>query len=285
MSLIIEQRVTIINLINKEKELDNIMVKAVYLDIDGTLVSFINHRASQKDVNALRLAKKKGVLLFIASGRHCGVPEEGCIIDGLNCLFDGYVCISGQYCYTSSGDEISKSTLDKDDVRAIVKMCNENDIAFTYINESEVRINKITPLVVQYNAEIQMPIPREEPINPDEEILSMTLYLHGNQEAELLAPIIKHSEITKWGNETAGVVSKQGSKLIGIEAMNRHFGITMDEVMAIGDAENDLTMIKAAGIGVAMGNAAEHIRIEADYITKSCEENGIFHAFKHFNII
>ena len=52
--------------------------------------------------------------------------------------------------------------------------------------------------------------------------------------------------------------------------------------MAMGDSENDLSMINAAGIGVAMGNASDDVKAVANYITSSNNEDGVAKAIKNF---
>ena len=52
--------------------------------------------------------------------------------------------------------------------------------------------------------------------------------------------------------------------------------------MAFGDGENDIEMLKFAGIGVAMGNACEELKAEADYVTLTCDENGVSEGIKKF---
>ena len=59
----------------------------------------------------------------------------------------------------------------------------------------------------------------------------------------------------------------------------------MNECMAFGDGGNDIAMLQHAGIGVAMGNAEDDVKQYADYITDSVDEDGIFKALKHLNII
>ena len=58
--------------------------------------------------------------------------------------------------------------------------------------------------------------------------------------------------------------------------------VPIEQTMAIGDTENDLAIIKAAGIGVAMGNATPELKAQADYVTLSNEESGVAAAIKHF---
>ncbi len=59
-------------------------------------------------------------------------------------------------------------------------------------------------------------------------------------------------------------------------------GISMDNVMAIGDSENDIDMLRAAGIGVAMGNAGDDVKAEADYIVASNDDDGVVEALERF---
>lgn len=55
--------------------------------------------------------------------------------------------------------------------------------------------------------------------------------------------------------------------------------------MAFGDGGNDIPMLKHAGIGIAMGNAAPEIQAVADYVTTSVDENGILNALRHFKLL
>ena len=78
-------------------------------------------------------------------------------------------------------------------------------------------------------------------------------------------------------------ISKAGvTKATGLQALTAHLGVTMEETMAVGDSENDLSMINAAGIGVAMGNASDDVKSIANYITTSNEEDGVGEAIKRF---
>ena len=57
------------------------------------------------------------------------------------------------------------------------------------------------------------------------------------------------------------------------------------EIMAFGDGENDMDMLRFAGIGVAMGNASDMVKAAADYVTDTVDENGIEDALRHFGLI
>ena len=74
------------------------MIKAVFFDIDGTLVSFKTHRVPPSTVQALERLRARGIKLFIATGRHHADLNN---LGGL--AFDGYITLNGQYCYDDRG--------------------------------------------------------------------------------------------------------------------------------------------------------------------------------------
>ena len=77
-------------------------------------------------------------------------------------------------------------------------------------------------------------------------------------------------------------LSKTCNKGEGVKSLAESLGIKREEVIAIGDAGNDLHMIEYAGLGVAMGNAFEEVKEKADFITKSNEEDGVAFVFEKF---
>lgn len=62
-------------------------------------------------------------------------------------------------------------------------------------------------------------------------------------------------------------------------------GIEKDEIMAFGDAENDIDMLEYAGIGIAMGNGGEDVKAAADFVTRDIDDDGIAYALQHFGLI
>jgi hydroxymethylpyrimidine pyrophosphatase-like HAD family hydrolase len=76
-----------------------------------------------------------------------------------------------------------------------------------------------------------------------------------------------------WGNQFF-ITAKGVGKAEGLRILCRHFNIAPGEVVAIGDDDNDLDMLEAAGVGVAMGNAREHVKAVADYVTETNDNDG-----------
>src|SRR5690606_6732797 len=79
--------------------------------------------------------------------------------------------------------------------------------------------------------------------------------------------------------------------LLGVDKVNvvhtllEYLNGDIKDTLALGDAENDVRMLRNCGIGVAMRNAESILKEEADYITDDVEQNGLFNAFKHFGLI
>lgn len=72
------------------------------------------------------------------------------------------------------------------------------------------------------------------------------------------------------------------SKWVGLQQLAARHGIPAEEIIAVGDDENDLEMLRHAGLGIAMGNAVETVKAVADYVTESNADDGLVHAIRRF---
>ena len=79
--------------------------------------------------------------------------------------------------------------------------------------------------------------------------------------------------------EISSVYANKGN---GLQWLAGHLGISMEQVMALGDSDNDITMLRMAGLGVAMENAAQEIKEAADEVTSSNEEDGVAQAIERW---
>lgn len=89
-------------------------------------------------------------------------------------------------------------------------------------------------------------------------------------------------EIVSSWNDNFEVMRNGSTKGDAVRYLANYFGIDKEEVMCIGDSENDLSMIKYAGTGIAMGNASEDIKSVADYVTDTNVNDGVAKAINKF---
>ena len=238
------------------------MIKALFFDIDGTLVSFNTHEIPSSTLAAIAEAKAKGIKIFIATGR----PKA--IINNLTALqerelIDGYITMNGGYCFV--GDEvIYKHSIPVQDVKALAALSDERNFPCIFVAEHTVAVCNTNKLV--------------------NEIFQMTPFITTEEEKTIL-PLLPNCESGRWFPAFTDIVAKGIRKQKGIDEIIRHFGIGQEETMAFGDGGNDISMLRHAAIGVAMGNANDDVKETADYITTSVDEDGIQKALKHFGII
>lgn len=258
------------------------MIKAVFFDIDGTLVSFKTHEVPQSTIEALDLLRKKGIKVFIATGRHYTS------INNLGDLkFDGYVTLNGGYCFAGEDKVIYKHSIPDRDIEALIRyMETEESFPCAFVQEKEIFMNYKDETVEEIFNMLNFP---EPPIRPMDEIRGKTAYqlvsfFTAEQEKKIMT-ILSNCESTRWNPLFTDVVPAGSSKRVGIDKMLEYFRIPLNECMAFGDGGNDIAMLQHAGIGVAMGNAEDDVKQYADYITDSVDEDGIFKALKHLNII
>lgn len=258
------------------------MVKAIFFDIDGTLVSFKTHEVPQSTIDALDILRKKGIKVFIATGRHFSS------INNLGDLkFDGYVTLNGGYCFAGEDKVIYKHSIPDRDIEALISYLEtEESFPCAFVQEKDIFMNYKDETVEEIFGMLNFP---EPPIRPMDDIRGKTVYqlvsfFTAEQEKKIMS-ILSHCESTRWNPLFTDVVPAGSSKRIGIDKMLEYFKIPLNECMAFGDGGNDIAMLEHAGIGVAMGNAEDNVKQYADYITDSVDDDGIIKALRHLNII
>lgn len=261
------------------------MTKALFFDIDGTLVSFETHQILPSTIEALEAAHAKGIKIFIATGRPKAIINNLSELQNRN-LIDGYITMNGAYCFV--GEEvIYKSAIPQEEVKAMAAFCEKKGLPCIFVEEHHISVCQPNDVVKQIfydflHVNIIPTVSFEEAT--EKEIIQMTPFITEEEEKEVL-PSIPTCEVGRWYHAFADVTAKGDTKQKGIDEIIRHFGIRLEETMAFGDGGNDLTMLRHAAIGIAMGQANEEVKQAADYVTDSVDENGIRNAMRHFGII
>jgi Cof subfamily protein (haloacid dehalogenase superfamily) len=256
------------------------MIKALFFDIDGTLVSFNTHVIPQSTIDAIEAAKRKGIKVFISTGR----PKV--IINNLGDLaFDGYITMNGSYCYV--GEEvIYKCKIPQEDVQTMAEMIEKDAIPCVFVEEDRMNICNNNEKTEEFERTLRVPpmtaITAKEAATKD--IFQMSPFITKEQEQTIM-PLLPHCSAGRWCPIFADVIAANTGKAKGVDEIIKYFGFSLTETMSFGDGGNDITMLHHAAIGVAMGNAVDRVKQAANYVTTSVDDNGIMNALKHFNII
>lgn len=262
--------------------------KMIALDLDGTLNND-NRTITQRTKDALIAVQKQGVTVVLASGRQSpGLKRESETLElekhhGILLSYNGGKIIDAttkEVIYEKSipGD-IAKRLLRHLEKMPVTPIVDDGEYIYTTDkdgyriweesrNNLEIKmVNNIAdeidfcPVKVLIAAPNEVLVPTSKKIMaPFEEELSFVLS----------APF--YLEATMKG------ISKAGSLQTICDILN----IKREEVIAFGDAQNDISMIEFAGMGVAMGNACEELKAAADEITLSNNDDGIAHTLEKY---
>ena len=262
-------------------------IKAAFFDIDGTLLSFATRRVPASTVQALEGMRAAGIRLFIASGR----PPMylGPLRAELDFRFDGYVLTNGQCCTDAEGVPFYNRALPAGSVPALLRWLEEHpDVVCTFCEEDYVYDNRRSEAVDARCRASGMGLPHHPIEDPARALTHVTCQLNAYMPPALDAPFaaaVPGFRAVRWNEVFADVIPADGGKTEGMARMLARFGLTPAESIAFGDGGNDIEMLRAAGIGVAMGNAAPAVQAAADYVTASVDEDGIWKAVQHFRLL
>ncbi len=256
------------------------MIKIIFFDIDGTLLELGAKEMHKELIDALNILHKKGIKLFLATGRPPFVIPT---FDEV--IFDGALAFNGAYCYTKK-DLIYKNPLDSKDIDTFIQNAKAINHAVTLAGLEKMGCNFHDETLEEYfkiaNQEIHIFDDYDTFKNND--IYQMMVASTKDEEEKLLNGT-STLQIARWWDKAVDVIPKNGGKDKGIDAILKYYNIKKEEAMAFGDGGNDISMLKSVGYGIAMGNATNNVKKVANYVTDTVQDDGIISALKHFKIL
>lgn len=258
------------------------MIKAIFFDIDGTLITFDTHELPESALRALTRLRQKGVKVFLATGR---APQS---VDFIREKFDfdGVIAFNGQYCFDASG-VLLDMPLPFETVLSVLPYLQEKQIASSFETVGENVFNLVNDRVRELIRLVGVNEPEPRTIDVarlNKSVYQMTAFVTPEEEAEFIAHL-PGCRAVRWYPTFVNVIAENGGKHVGIAKVCESYGIDRSETMAFGDGGNDVDMLKYAGIGVAMGNAGASAKAAADHITTAVDDDGVFNALKRFEVI
>ena len=257
---------------------------ALFFDIDGTLVSFESHQIPPSTILALTQAKANGHKVFIATGRPPIIITN---LGAIEHLIDGYVTTNGALCFV--GDKVvSCKHIPTDEARLVVEDSIEKNYGVIVIGEKDVAVldpkGDVDMIFRQHLAVENLNLAKPVEYVLQQRIMQITPFFDKEYEVELMQRLPGCTS-GRWHPAFTDITAMGADKGEGVLAMARHLCFDPKYTMAFGDGGNDTSMIRTAGVGVAMGNAIDDLKKEADFVTTSVDEDGILNALRHYGLI
>lgn len=262
------------NIINKPKDMFQ-HIKAIFFDIDGTLVSFKTHEVPQSAREAIHRVRERGIKVFIATGRPMPFINN---LSGVE--YDGIMSVTGACCMTADGEMIDQKPVPKTDIERLIADVKRHPMPVLFASKEKAigcLLETGRDKVEEVMQLLSLPMPEEQPIEQalGMEVMQVIAFFTEEEEPRMMTEVLTGCDAARWHPAFADCICKGTSKATGIDAIGRHYGIEIHETMAMGDGGNDVAMLRHAGIGVAMGNASDEVKNATAIVTSSVDDDGV----------
>ncbi|MER2862683.1 sugar-phosphatase [Morganella morganii] len=265
-------------------------VKLIAIDLDGTLLNS-HHQITPAVSAAVTRAKEKGLHVILTSGRPFNsilpyLRELG--LDKAN-----HYCISNNGAVihdAETGEPVIETLMDFEDYRYFEALARDINVHFHVLSNGEMfttnrDISHYT-LMDAYLTQTQLhyrPLAEMDSEMQFSKFMMIDNPLRLNEAAGYIPQVSFDSyNILRTAPHFVEISAKNATKGQAVALITEKLGLTPDKVMCIGDQNNDISMLEYAGVGVAMGNAADHIKQKSGYVTTSNDEDGVAAAIEKF---
>lgn len=266
-------------------------IKLAVFDLDGTLLN-PDGQVSEKTQTALKILKRKGIRLCIATGR----------IYSMTTMYH-HLLDDGDFLLTSNGatirmigkeDPVQKMTVDPTQAKQVVDFCVKHQIECNIFKHEACYFQSFSTRVKRFesyneeaaiaNVELAITYFYESEI-PDYEGIEKLLIIEKDPQKskQVMKFVLEETDLIHTTSGPGYIdVSQQGiSKGIGVQKIAEFMNISPSSICAFGDYDNDISMLDLAGISVVPQNAQPAVFPHANYVTLSNEQDGIALAIHH----
>lgn len=257
-------------------------IKAIFFDIDGTLVSFKTHRVPESTIKAVHEIRKRGIKTFIATGRP--LP----FVRNLGDLeYDGVLSVNGACFVSNDGTHSFSTPVDREDLERMVQYQKEHDIAVCYATNEDTFAYGVNDSFREVFRILDLDIPKILPPEAalDMDIMQIIAFFNEEEHDYFMDTVLPGSQSLRWHPTFADCIKKGMNKATGIDRVCELYGFDVSEVMAFGDGGNDKEMLSHVGWGVAMGNASDAVKQCARIVTDSVDDDGIAKVLSTISIV
>ena len=262
-------------------------IKAIFMDMDGTLLNS-NNLVSEKLKNKLQELEKKGIKIFIATGRSYAATSNYVREIGIKNPVITYN--GGKIISPLTNEVIYENPTNPKNVEKLIKISRERKIHLNLYLDDRLYIEKESEEGVAYSKKSGMPYILESFDSFIGKSSTKGLFLAPNKVLfELKTELEKYMEDIYFvfsQSTYLEVLNKNVDKGFAVKSIMEKYSFSKDEVMAFGDQWNDFKMLKGVEYGYLMGNASDELKKEfpKNRITLSNNEDGIYHIIKNINV-
>lgn len=264
------------------------MIKALIFDVDDTLIKYGKKQVEKSAVEAINLAKQKGIKIIVATGRGYKFLHQ----DVKNRVqADYYVTVNGACINDSDGKTIDCYPLSKETTERLLDICYQREYSFGFKFDDSLQVYVDYQKFTSYYCRGAI---TKDTIDDNSKtrdyhlthMLPLGCFIY-SYEKEAMKLVEQFDDLQFFPAYLHGseCIRKDVNKGKTLKKLVASLGISMQQCMAFGDAGNDKEMLLMCGIGVCMGNGNESLKEVSDYVTTDIEDNGIYNALKHFKVI
>lgn len=256
--------------------------KIVSFDLDMTLLDHKTWKIPESAMEAIRRLRQDSVIV-VASGRNMNetysVPYRDIVRP------DAIIHLNGTR-VEADGRIIFEHLMDKERLGRLLAFGQEQDLALG-ISSDEGDYFTSPEMVIHFDlvrwGESQRNF--KDPWHLMEMPVQTLTYIGGPEGAERLKRHFPEFKFPVFAGKTgADVVEQEASKANGLARLCDYYGIDISRTVAFGDSMNDIEILQAAGIGVAMGNGLKELKEAADYVTADIDDDGVYKACAHLKL-
>jgi len=269
-------------------------IKLIALDLDRTTLDSTD-KLSDRTRNALEAAIKKGVHVIIATGRaRTALPEAVFTIEGVR-----YIVTANGACVTDMTDNriIYSNCIDAASLEYVVSVLRKYDYMYEFFVEGHAYVEKavydrvdtmnFTDKHKKYIKNTRKPVEGllDFALLNKGSIENINLNFENQNDRSMMREVILKLEnvtITSSFDHNLEIGGATTSKADAVGVLCGKFGVAPENVMACGDSPNDIAMLDAAGLSVAVGNAKDEVKAAAKYITSTNDEDGVAKVVERF---
>lgn len=260
------------------------MIKMVATDIDGTILNWDGH-FSPVVVECINNLVKSDVKVVLVTGRMHGSTKPIADMLGLKTPIVSY---QGGLVKDYNNQTLYEAKVSSDYAKEIIKWGRENNIHLNLYLDDKLYVEEDNDTIKRYiqGKFVDYTVCSFDTLNIENvnKLLAIDY-----QDADKVTGWVEYLEnkykdlyIVKSTPYFCEIGSLNATKSAGVDCLRKYWGFDKSEVLTIGDQNNDIELLKAGGVAVAMGNATEELKKYADYITDTVENDGFAKAIEKF---